>query len=81
MTIHFFKIIAQKYPNTAFLVKNTQARDFWTQIDAFFFLHKSLELDKFKGVDLKYDNRVLNSNSKYQNQIFLVQNLGIFVFS
>ena len=26
------KIISQKYPNKAFLVKNTQIRHFWSQI-------------------------------------------------
>ena len=54
--IIFLKILAQKYPNTVFLVKNTQIRHFQSQIQAFLFLRKIQELDKFEGADFKYDN-------------------------
>ena len=39
-----FKILAQKYPNKAFLVKNSQIRHFWFQIQAFLFFRKILQL-------------------------------------
>ena len=32
MKIVFLKIVVQKYPKKAFLVKNTQIRHFWSQI-------------------------------------------------
>ena len=38
----FFQIFAQKHQNKAFLVKNTQIRHFWSQIQATFFLYKIL---------------------------------------
>ena len=47
-----FKILSQKYPNKAFLVKNTQ-------IWAFLFLQKILQLGKFEGIDFKYNNSFL----------------------
>ena len=53
------KILAQKYPNKAFLVKNTQKWHFWSQIYPFLFLHKILELDKFEAADFKYENNFL----------------------
>ena len=46
MTTSFLKILAQKYWNKAFLVPNL----------SFFFVCKILQLDKFEGVDFKYDN-------------------------
>ena len=49
MTIwqYLFKILAKKYPNKAFLVPN---------LDIFGFFCKILQLDRFEGADLKYDN-------------------------
>ena len=82
MTIVFLKFLAQKYRNAAFLVKNTQIRHCWSQIEAFLFLHKILQLDKFEGADFKYGNSFLNFQPKnIQNHTFLVSNLDIFVFS
>ena len=46
MLQQFLKILAQKYPNKAFLVPN---------LDISFF-HKILHLDKLEGADFKYDN-------------------------
>ena len=43
----FFKILAQKYPNNPFLVPNLRL---------LFFFWKILQIDKFQGVDFKYDN-------------------------
>ena len=62
---NFFLILAQKYPNKAFLVPNV----------GIFFLHKILQLSKFKGVDLKYDNSFFKIIAqKYPNKAFLVPN-------
>ena len=78
----FFKILAQKYPNKAFLVKNTQKWSFWPQILVFLLAHKLLQLDKLKGTDFKSRNSFLRILAqKYQNQAFLVPNLGIFIIS
>ena len=52
----FSTILSQKYPNKAILFKNTQIRHFWSQIQAFLFFGEILQLDQFKGVDLKYGN-------------------------
>ena len=52
----FFKYIAQKYSNQAFLVKNTKKWHFWSQFQAFLFLHKVWQLDRGAGADFKYDN-------------------------
>ena len=40
----FFKNSCPKIPKKVFLVKNTQIRYFWSQIQALLFLHKSLQL-------------------------------------
>ena len=53
MTTIFFQIAAQKYPNKAFLVRNS----------AIFILHENLQQDKFEDADLKHDNNILFSNS------------------
>ena len=42
----FFKILALKYPNKAFLVPNV----------GIFVFSQNLELDKCDGADFKYDN-------------------------
>ena len=60
----FFNILAQKYPNKAFLLKNTQIRHFQSQIQAFLFFREILLLGKFEGADFKYDNIVF----KFQPQ-------------
>ena len=77
-----FQILAQNYANKEFLIKNTQITYFWSQILAFLFLHKILQLDKLKSMDLKHDNSFFKTVAqKYPNKPFLVANLGIFVFS
>ena len=50
-----FKVLAQKYLYNLFWVKDTQKWYFWPQILTFLFLCKILSLQKFKGIDLKYD--------------------------
>ena len=73
-----FKILAQKYPNKAFLVKNTQIRHFWSQIQVFLFFRKISQLDKFEGADFKYDNSIFKILAqKYPNKAFLVKNSQI----
>ena len=67
-------------------------RHFWSQICTFSLFHNILELDKFKGVDFKYDNSFFKISSpkiskcgifgqKYSNKALLVPNLSIFVSS
>ena len=71
MILFFFQIPAQKYPNKAF----------WSQIQAFLFFHKILQLDKFEGADLKCDNSFFKipvqqnrvKDFKYDNSIFKLQ--------
>ena len=46
-----FKILAETYPNKAFLVKNIQIKDFWSQICVFLFSGQILQLDKCEGAD------------------------------
>ena len=36
--------------------KRKQIRQFWSQIEAFPFFHKILQLDKFESADFKYNN-------------------------
>ena len=62
--------------------KNTQIRHFWFQIYVFFcFFCKILQLGKFDGAVLKYDQCCFQIPAqKYLNKAFLVPNLGIFVF-
>ena len=72
----FFIFLPQQQPYKAFLVKNTQIRHFWFQIYAFWVFHEILQIDKFEGVDFKYDNsfsKILEQ--KYPNKkAFLVKN-------
>ena len=49
MTIAFLK----------FQPKDTQIGIFGPKFRHFYFFHKILQLDKFKGVDFKYDNSFL----------------------
>ena len=73
-----FKIVGEKYPIKAFLVKNTQIRHFWSQIQVFLFFRKILQLDKFEGADFKYDNSIFKILAqKYPNKAFLVKNSQI----
>ena len=66
-----YSIFGPKYPNKAF----------WSQIQAFLFLHQILQLGKFEGCDFKYDNSFLKLQpKKYPNKASFVPNLGIFVF-
>ena len=65
--------------------KNTQIRHFWSQIYRFFFLHKTLKIDKFKTVDSKMTIIFLNSSpkipdirqfwSQFKRNLFLRQTL------
>ena len=67
----FFEILTQKYTN----------KTFFCQLLATFGFYKILELIKFEGNDLKYDNSFLNFQLKNtQNRVFLFQFLAIFVF-
>ena len=76
-----FEILAQNYPNKGFLIKNNQITYFWSQILAFLFLHKILQLDKLKSIDLKHENSIFKTLAqKYPNKPFLVPNLGILFF-
>ena len=81
---HLSILIFAKYDNgiLKFYPQNTQARHFWSQIQAVSFFHKILQLDKFEGADLKYDNSFLEILAlKYGNKSFFVPNLDIFIFS
>ena len=62
--ISIFKILAQKYANEAFLVKNTQKRHRWCQIEAFLFFGETFQFDKFEDNDIRYDNIVSKFQSK-----------------
>ena len=53
------------------MIKNTQIRHFWSQIQAFLFFREILQLDKCEGVDLKYDNVTFKSQAK-------IPKLGVF---
>ena len=69
MTILFSNSIA-KYTNQAFLVPNLKV----------FILYQTLQLNKFEGVDFKYDNAFFNIPApKYPNKVFLVPNFDIFI--
>ena len=46
------------------MVKSTQVRHFWSQIQAFLFFHEISQLDKFEGADFKYDNVVFKFQPK-----------------
>ena len=59
-----FKNSCRKYRNKAFLVKSTQIKLFWSQIQAFLFLYKVLQSHKFEGADFKYQDCFL----KFQPQ-------------
>ena len=53
---------------TIFQPKNTQIRNFWSQLQAFLFFHEILQLDKFEGADFKYNKIIFKSQPK-NNQI------------
>ena len=61
---NYLKIQAQKYTNKAFLFKNTQGKQFQTQIQVSLFFPEILQLDKFEGADFKFDNIVFKFQSK-----------------
>ena len=62
----FLKILAQKYPNKAFLVPNLGICPF----------RKILQLDKFEAADFKYDNSIFKILAqKYLSKAFLVKNI------
>ena len=82
MTIGFFLILSRKFPETAFLVKNTQIRHFWSQISAFLLLPKIFtirQIRRFWFWMWKICFKILAQ--KYPNKAFLVGNLDISVFS
>ena len=54
MAIQFFK----------FQIKNIYIRNFWSQILAFLFLHKILQLGKFERADFNHDNNLLRFQPK-----------------
>ena len=66
---------------TIFQPKNTQIRNFWSQLQAFLFFHEILQLDKFEGADFKCDNSCFEipiqqdrfKDFKYDNSIFKLQ--------
>ena len=58
--ISIFKILDQKYPNEAFLVKNTQKRHRCCQTEAFLFLRETFPFDKFEDDDFKKTTSFLN---------------------
>ena len=53
MTIVFLK----------FQLKNTQIRNFLSQIQAFLFFREILQLEKFEGADFKYENSFFRNSS------------------
>ena len=57
-----------------FLLKNTQIRHFWSQIQAFLFLHKILQFHQIEGADFKYDNSFL----KFQPFLSQIQTFSLF---
>ena len=59
MTIVFKKILPQKTPNKAFLVKKTKSGTFCPKFTHFCFFRQILQLKKFEGADFKYDNSIL----------------------
>ena len=63
-----------------FQPKNMQIRHFSTQILAFLFYHEILQLDKFGMLISNVRILFSSSSQKYPNKLFLVPNLGIFVF-
>ena len=57
-------------------------RHFWSQIKVLLFLHEIFQLDKFKGIDFKYNNIIFQIPSEnYPDQALLVPNLCIFIFT
>ena len=68
-------------PKKAFLIKNSQIRHFWSQIQAFLYFSEILQLDKCEGVDFKYYNVAFKSQPKIPKLHIFGPNLDIFVFS
>ena len=62
--ISISKILDQKYPNEAFLVKNTQKRHRWSQMEAFLFFRETSQFDKFEDDDISYGNIIFKFQSK-----------------
>ena len=58
-----FLILALKYPNKAFLIKNTQQGIFSPNLCIFVF-SQNLQIYKFEGADFKYDNSFLKFQPK-----------------
>ena len=71
MTIIFFIILACGYPNEAFSVAN---------LGIFTFFHESLQLDKSKGADFKYDNMVLKFHLKNTQVRYFWSQIQFFLF-
>ena len=64
-----FKVLAQKYPNKAFLVKNTHTRHIGFKFRHFLFSAKFMELDKFEGADIKSKTLLFSNFSQKYTQI------------
>ena len=61
-----------KYDNSflKLLPKNPQRRHFWSQIQAFLFHSKNLQLNNFEGADIKYEFQLQNTQIwHFQSQI------------
>ena len=72
MTIDFFKILAQKYPNKAYLVPNL----------GIFVFSQNLELRQIQGCRFQIWQYCFQIPTQgYPNQTFLVPDLSFFVFS
>ena len=65
----FLKILAEKYPNNAFLVPNL----------CIFF--EILQLHQFEGTDIKNDNSIFFkiAGQKFPKEVFLVPSIGIYI--
>ena len=67
--------------NQQFQSKNTQIRHFWSQIQAFSFFRKILQLGRFEGADFNYGNTFLeNSSLKILEEGIFSSRFGHFDF-
>ena len=73
MTKVFLKIVVQKYPKKAFLVKNTQIRHFH------FLQNFAIIQNRQSWFQIWQYCEIVAP--KHQNNAFLIPNLGVFVFS
>ena len=71
-----------KYDNTnlKFQPKNTKIRHIWSQIQAFLFFHKIVQLRKIEGTDFKRDKIIFKFQPRnIQVNHFLIQ-IKVFLF-